>query len=76
MGLGSLLFVVPQFVAERWSIHGPNSGNDSSSENICRSARIRDDTSEIFSDIVFDTLPGRKKVAYVLTLHDHNKFSY
>ncbi|KAL7647268.1 UNVERIFIED_CONTAM: hypothetical protein RMT77_002526 [Armadillidium vulgare] len=60
MGLGSILFVVPQLAAERWSIHGP-SRNNSDNDNICRSARVRDDTSEIFSEIGFGTLPDLSK---------------
>ena len=58
MGFGSFLFVMPQLISDRWSLDIPTSTNDTES-NICRSARVRDDTSEKLSEFGFGTLPGK-----------------
>lgn len=58
MGLGSMLFVMPQLTSERWSIELEKTNSTASSTNICRNARVRDDTSERLSEYGFGTLPG------------------
>lgn len=59
MGVGSVLFVMPQLIADRWSIELETINNTDSSNNICRNARVRDDTSERLSEYGFGTLPGK-----------------
>lgn len=58
MGIGSMLFVMPQLISERWSIELETINNTDSSTNICRNARVRDDTSERLTEYGFGTLPG------------------
>lgn len=62
MGIGSMLFVMPQLLADRWSIELETINNTDSSTNICRNARVRDDTSERLSEFGFGTLPGEWQV--------------
>lgn len=62
MGIGSMLFVMPQLISDRWSIE-LETINDTDSKHICRNARVRDDTSERLSDLGFGTLPGECAVA-------------
>lgn len=58
MGIGSMLFVMPQLISDRWSIELETINNTDSSTNICRNARVRDDTSERLTEYGFGTLPG------------------
>lgn len=66
MGIGSMLFVMPQLISERWSIELETINNTDSSTNICRNARVRDDTSERLTEYGFGTLPGEwaQKLAF------------
>lgn len=59
MGIGSMLFVMPQLISDRWSIELETINNTDSSTNICRNARVRDDTSERLTEYGFGTLPGK-----------------
>lgn len=61
MGIGSMLFVMPQLISDRWSIE-LETINNTDSNNICRNARVRDDTSERLSEFGFGTLPGEIKI--------------
>ncbi|XP_069178837.1 solute carrier organic anion transporter family member 3A1 [Procambarus clarkii] len=73
MGVGSVLFVMPQLIADRWSIELETINNTDSSNNICRNARVRDDTSERLSEYGFGTLPDLSKG---VPLGSHNSIQY
>ncbi|KAK3878540.1 hypothetical protein Pcinc_016839 [Petrolisthes cinctipes] len=73
MGVGSMLFVMPQLTSERWSIELEKTNNSDSSTNICRNARVRDDTSERLSEYGFGTLPDLSKG---VPLGSHNSIQY
>lgn len=72
MGIGSMLFVMPQLISDRWSIE-LETINDTDSKHICRNARVRDDTSERLSDLGFGTLPDLSKG---VPLGSHNSIQY
>ncbi|XP_042220869.1 solute carrier organic anion transporter family member 3A1-like isoform X2 [Homarus americanus] len=73
MGIGSMLFIMPQLIADRWSIELETINNTDSSNNICRNARVRDDTSERLSEYGFGTLPDLSKG---VPLGSHNSIQY
>ncbi|XP_071542524.1 solute carrier organic anion transporter family member 3A1 [Panulirus ornatus] len=73
MGIGSMLFIMPQLLADRWSIELETINNTDSSTNICRNARVRDDTSERLSEFGFGTLPDLSKG---VPLGSHNSIQY
>ncbi|KAK7054568.1 Solute carrier organic anion transporter member 5A1 [Halocaridina rubra] len=73
MGIGSILFVMPQLISDRWSIELETTNSTDSSSNICRNARVRDDTSERLSEYGFGTLPDLSKG---VPLGSHNSIQY
>ncbi|XP_066952882.1 solute carrier organic anion transporter family member 3A1 isoform X1 [Macrobrachium rosenbergii] len=73
MGVGSILFVMPQLISDRWSIELETTNSTDSSANICRNARVRDDTSERLSEYGFGTLPDLSKG---VPLGSHNSIQY
>lgn len=73
MGIGSMMFVMPQLISDRWSIELETINNTDSSTNICRNARVRDDTSERLTEYGFGTLPDLSKG---VPLGSHNSIQY
>lgn len=72
MGIGSLVFVMPQLMSDRWDM-SLEEENSTDSGNICRSASIKDDTSDHLSDIGFGTLTD---LSNGVPLGSHNSIQY
>ncbi|CAL4060884.1 unnamed protein product, partial [Meganyctiphanes norvegica] len=72
MGIGSVVFVMPQLMSDRWNMF-LEEANSTDSGNICRSASVRDDTSEHLSDIGFGTLTD---LSNSVPLGSHNSIQY
>ncbi|XP_076056544.1 organic anion transporting polypeptide 30B isoform X2 [Oratosquilla oratoria] len=75
MGIGSMMFLMPQIVLDRWSLDESvlEANNTLDPDNICKVARVRDDTSDSLSEIGFGTLPDLSKG---VPLGSHNSIQY